>query len=733
MPWDLDLGAPKYSLTYETLERWVYDLSISRKFLSLTTLFWIRILAQGMSVTAKTLSTTSQYRSRCAKRWGATDAAAFDFEEGTDRIDDEEDKSVATAVLNEMIAVYANMAPAAEKTVAILNAERVTRDLAVMDAGLTILKCIPPELPGRRDIVSTDVIQNIYSSWERRDPEYLDENTSVVPSGSTTTTFGHDAATNSNAISRNPVPHFKPAQNAALLQCIDWFIQDAAHIADPRSPPPRALHLHISGAAGTGKTTFVQELIDRLGAAVPGSVICVAPTGIAASGLPSGMTIHTAFAIAIAEAAKGASTTSKGAVMLARDRLQNARIIVIDEISMVSASLLVSIDVRLRDWFNGALAFGGLSVVLMGDFFQLPAIQGSLLNVAPASPAGLLFGLFQLLEFSDQCRAADDPEHAARLDYFRNPSRSRYPVEASQILHYLPLLSHADVDEDPGWCDAPVVVCENIARHFVNKSQAIRDATRTSQPVLTWRNVLDPRTQSLCDRASKIHNISVSQLLEKYPETSSYFVAGARVMLRDNLMTEKRISNGTTCVLHSITFDPSLGRDAIDAEFARIANTTPGTVVELKYVPYSVNVRLNENINTWDPAETLDSMQVVIPLTLNKRRPREFKSSGRHAANTDNNVKSKSKKLAYYDHGFELAYAVTYHKIQGQTLEKVILDLNSCNTTTLTLAALYVGLSRVRCGKDIRILPISPEARKRLLGLKFSNALDRWWRMSIEK
>ena len=30
MPWDLNLGAPKYALTYETLDHWVYDLSISR-------------------------------------------------------------------------------------------------------------------------------------------------------------------------------------------------------------------------------------------------------------------------------------------------------------------------------------------------------------------------------------------------------------------------------------------------------------------------------------------------------------------------------------------------------------------------------------------------------------------------------------------------------------------------------------------------------------------------------
>jgi hypothetical protein len=57
-------------------------------------------------------------------------------------------------------------------------------------------------------------------------------------------------------------------------------------------------------------------------------------------------------------------------------------------------------------------------------------------------------------------------------------------------------------------------------------------------------------------------------------------------------------------------------------------------------------VQLNENINSWGPEETLDSMQVVTPLTVNKKRPREFKGLGRHAANTDNNVKNKSQKIS---------------------------------------------------------------------------------------
>jgi hypothetical protein len=447
MPWDLDIGAPKYSLTYETLQNWAYDLSTSRKFLSLATLFWMQILAQGMSTSASILSTASQYRSRCAKRWGMEDKVSFDMEERTERIDDMEDKSLAATVLNEMIAVFANMAPSSEKTAAKLNAERIVSDLAIMDSGLTILKTIPPELPGRRDITSNVEIDNIYSSWARREPHDIHEDPLESAANQPVASINRGEAVSLPSISRNPISSFKSAQNTALLSCIDWFIQDSAHIADPQCPPPSALHLHISGAAGTGKTTFVKELDIRLGGEASGSVMCVAPTGIAATGLPRGMTIHAAFAIAGWEV-KQAASASKGASISAKDRCKRARIVVIDEISMVSAPLLLSIDARLRDWYNSAQPFAGLAVIIMGDFFQLPAIQGSLLSVTPTSQAGLLFGLFKRLDFNEQCRAAGDAQHAARLQFFRNPTLSQKPVEASEILDHLKFISKKDLEQD---------------------------------------------------------------------------------------------------------------------------------------------------------------------------------------------------------------------------------------------------------------------------------------------
>ena len=102
-----------------------------------------------------------------------------------------------------------------------------------------------------------------------------------------------------------------------------------------------------------------------------------------------------------------------------------------------------------------------------------------------------------------------------------------------------------------------------------------------------------------------------------------------------------------------------------------------------------------------------------MPLLLNKKAQRDF-SVGKT-------------RFKYHDFGFELAFAVTFHKIQGQTLDKIVLDLNGTGPPPMTLAALYVGISRVRRAADMRVLAIEPEVRNRLLKLTFTPMLLMWW------
>jgi len=68
-------------------------------------------------------------------------------------------------------------------------------------------------------------------------------------------------------------------------------------------------------------------------------------------------------------------------------------------------------DQRLKQLLHNTLPFGGLGIILMGDFLQLPTVFGmSLFKAAlhASSPGGLLFSKFRLYTFKQQMRSADD-------------------------------------------------------------------------------------------------------------------------------------------------------------------------------------------------------------------------------------------------------------------------------------------------------------------------------------
>lgn len=122
----------------------------------------------------------------------------------------------------------------------------------------------------------------------------------------------------------------------------------------------------VSGRAGTGKSRF----ISRLQSGQKGArTLVVAPTGIAALnlGVP---TIHAAFHLPLG--------CLDAAHLLPSNRpmgaLRSIVRLVIDEISMVRADVLDAIDARLRAARRTDAPFGGVQVVMVGDFLQLPPV-----------------------------------------------------------------------------------------------------------------------------------------------------------------------------------------------------------------------------------------------------------------------------------------------------------------------------------------------------------------------
>lgn len=125
---------------------------------------------------------------------------------------------------------------------------------------------------------------------------------------------------------------------------------------------------------------------------------------------------------------------------------------------------------------------------------------------------------------------------------------------------------------------------------------------------------------------------------------------------------------------------------------------------------------LVQDVEHWPQAQSLVEGAVVIPIMPDQKRQKARKVL----------VKGASETFKFYDFGFELAFAVTYHKVQGMTLPKVILDLNGEGHTSITAAQVYVGISRVRRGGDIRILPLLTGSIKKLHELEFRKEILAW-------
>ncbi|CAA6807879.1 MAG: putative helicase [uncultured Sulfurovum sp.] len=133
-------------------------------------------------------------------------------------------------------------------------------------------------------------------------------------------------------------------------------------------------NVFITGSAGTGKTYLLRQYIQYLKERRIHPSI-VAPTGIAASHL-KGQTIHSFFALGIRD-----TVVDNGYVAFLlektylKSRFSKLKVLIIDEVSMVSPEIFASMDKVLRAFKNNPEPFGGVQVVISGDFFQLPPVS----------------------------------------------------------------------------------------------------------------------------------------------------------------------------------------------------------------------------------------------------------------------------------------------------------------------------------------------------------------------
>ena len=132
-------------------------------------------------------------------------------------------------------------------------------------------------------------------------------------------------------------------------------------------------NVFLTGEPGSGKTHTVNEYVRYLREHnVEPSI--TASTGIAATHI-KGMTIHSWSGIGIKERLSAYDLDKIGSNERVAKRVVQAKVLIIDEVSMLSASVFDMVEAVCRVVRRNSRPFGGLQVVVVGDFFQLPPVN----------------------------------------------------------------------------------------------------------------------------------------------------------------------------------------------------------------------------------------------------------------------------------------------------------------------------------------------------------------------
>ena len=492
--------------------------------------------------------------------------------------------------------------------------------------------------------------------------------------------------------------------------------------------------LHSGG--GTGKSMIVKQLNYHL-TSMGFHQANTCPTGVGASQLPNGRTFHSLFKTAVPNLNAGRQIDE------IRQQLHGSslKVVVVDEVSMLPSTFLCLLDSRLRSIYNPNDLFGGISILLLGDFVQLPVTAGrSLFQVMYGvvttndAKARALFSNFQVVELDQQMRAGNCAVQQGRLKQFRQlpneyPEGSRWttmhdryqPMNADIVHAITTELTKEDIIHDPNWSiKSTCLTTSNFDRSIINASTAKIYGMKQQTIVLRWKRQLKRELP-----------IAIKELLyneDIHPELFGYFVQGGRAQILDNGNGNVSfgVANGTPCTMVAVAWND------VDEQFNMtefIANAChQNNVIDIPKPPDFIIVEVNVQDHTaWPHHLNLSKDKTKLHIPIGLFQP--WSSESKHSIKLNN-----GSRIEYHTHAVDLSFAITTWKSQGATLDYVIACLErSPQSPALTFEMLYVMFSRVKVAGHFRCMPLSPDFKVSSLKRLRPNIMAVKWRMDIGK
>ena len=434
------------------------------------------------------------------------------------------------------------------------------------------------------------------------------------------------------------------------------------------------VYAFLTGGAGVGKSVVIRALYQTLYRILnlkdgenpdDKRILLCAYMGFAAFNI-SGQTICSAFH---KKMYKGTNHLSADELNTFRIKYRHLKVVIIDEISMVGNKMLSFIDTCLQQLTGSKAAFGGLSVIAVGDLYQLKPVNDFLICLdlkegASSLARNLWKELFTMYELVDIMRQKDDLAFAQLLNRLR---LNEMTEEDKQVLQTRVF------DRDTG--DYPKDAVHLFARNVYVKKH--NDNILSQLPGEKFVIPCHDNVVSANIPAKECQRL-INSLPDDYSNTGQLMksltvVVGMIVVHTANVDVEDGLTNGATGVVKQIDFRMA-GTNRPSIIWVLFDDPRVGRTTREKY-----RKLYNSSINTdWTPVFDVQRTFIVNYKTFQRIQFPLTPASGK-----------------------------SVWKAEGATVDRVVVDLSQEKTIRKIPHIHYVALSRVKRLQDLYILNLN--------------------------
>lgn len=457
-----------------------------------------------------------------------------------------------------------------------------------------------------------------------------------------------------------------------------------------RNPPQ--LKMITIGPGGTGKTVVINELTRMFASMGASDMLAKTATSGVAATLISGTTLHhwAGLPMIIRRTEGWIEKPSKKTKAKREKNITPTEYLVVDEASMATTEVFEATSAvagfnKKDSRGNPTQPFGGINVILVGDFHQFPPPGRedlALFNRKPPTKTAVIGrAIFEQFETVVTLREQMRIQDARWMEILQNARTGDCTAEDIGEIRKLvvtePDCMVPNFSEDP-WSSAILVTPRHGVRNPWNDAAIERHCASTGNVLYTFdaEDTVGKERNELSMRERVIVAGMREKKTARLPSRTSVAI-GMKAMVTWNISTDADLANGARGEIVDIVLDPR-----------EDPSTTREAKVSLKYPPAMILFKPVNKVVIKFPGLS----EGLIPLF-----PTESTFTIELPSGSKTTITRRQLALT-------ASYSFTDYRAQGQTIEYVVVDLGKVPSGSLSPFNAYVALSRSRGRETIRLL-----------------------------